>query len=94
MENKKNIFKWELDFYSVVVGFLLALCLLLVFGAADRDNNNRRYESCVAGTDELAVFIIDTQTGHTWRLGRGSFYDFGTPQSPKSSRKSLQTIVR
>lgn len=94
MENKKNIFKLELDFSSVVIGFLLAFCLLLAFGAANRDNNNRRYECCAAGTDELAVFVIDTQTGHAWRLGRGSFYDFGTPQSPISSRKSIQNILK
>jgi len=93
MERKKNMLKWDLNFYSVAVGFLLALCLFLALGAAGGNNNRGRYECCAAGTDELAVFVIDTQTGQTWRLGRNSSYDFGTPQSPRSSRKSIMPVV-
>ncbi len=94
MNYKKNIQKWNLGFSSVAIGFLLVLCLMLAVGAAGRNDNSRgKYECCAAGTDELAVFVIDTQTGQTWRLGRSSSYDFGTPQSPRSSRKSIRPIV-
>jgi hypothetical protein len=95
MNYKKNTQKWSLDFPSIAIGLLLAFCLILAFGAADRnDNNIGKYECCAAGTDELAVFVIDTQTGQTWRLGRSSYYDFGTPQSPKSTRQSISPIVK
>jgi len=94
MERKKNIPKWNLNFLSLVIGFVLALCMILIAGADSRNDNLRgRYECCAAGNDDLAVFVIDTQTGQTWRLGRGSLIDYGTPQSPKSSRKSITPIV-
>jgi len=94
MERKKNMHKWDLNFTGLAIGFLLALCLIFAVGAAGRNDNNRgKYECCTAGTDELAVFVIDTQTGQTWRLGRSSSFDFGTPQSPKSSRRSITPIV-
>jgi hypothetical protein len=95
MNYKKNIKDWNPNFSSIAIGFLLALCLILAFGAAVRNDNSRgKYECCAAGTDELAVFVIDTQTGQTWRLGRSSSYDFGTPQSPKSTRQSISPIVK
>ncbi len=94
MENKENMRKWNLDFSSIAIGFLLALCLIFVVGAAGRNDNSKgKYQCCAAGTDELAVFVIDTQTGQTWRLGRSSTYDFGTPQSPKSTRQSILPLV-
>jgi hypothetical protein len=94
MERRKHTLKWDLNLSSVAIGFLLALCLFLTIGAAVGNNNRGKYECCSAGTDELAVFVIDTQTGQTWRLGRNSSYDFGTPQSPKSTRQSIQPMVK
>lgn len=94
MERRKHMLKWDLNISSIAIGFLLALCLFLTLGAAGGNNNKGKYECCAAGTDELAVFVIDTETGQTWRLGRSSFYDFGTPQSPKSTRQSIQPIVK
>jgi hypothetical protein len=95
MKCKINIFKWGLDTTSLAIGFVLAIFLLFAVGAAVRNDNSRgRYECCAAGSDDLAVFVIDTQTGQTWRLGRNSSYDFGTPQSPKSSRRSITPIVK
>jgi hypothetical protein len=73
---------------------LLASFLMFAVGAAGRNDSSKgRYECCAAGNDDLAVFVIDTQTGQTWRLGRSSLIDYGTPQSPKSSRKSITPIV-
>ncbi len=94
MEHRKNMLKWDLNISSIAIGSLLALCLFLTLGAASGNDNRGKYECCPAGTDELAVFVIDTQTGQTWRLGRSSSYDFGTPQSPKSIRKSIQPIAK
>jgi hypothetical protein len=95
MNYKKNIQKWNLDFYSVTIGFLLALCFIIAVGAAGKDDDGKgKYECCAAGNDELAVFVIDTQTGQTWRLGRSSLYDFGTPQSPQSRRQSISPVVK
>lgn len=94
MKHEQNKHEWNLNFPSLAIGFLLALCLILIAGAGGGNDNVRgRYECCTAGNDELSVFVIDTQTGQTWRLGRNASFDFGTPQSPKSSRKSITPIV-
>jgi hypothetical protein len=42
---------------------------------------------------DRAVFVIDTQTGHTWSLSRTDTYDFGTPQARKSIRRSITPIA-
>ena len=95
MKRKINKNKYKLDISSLVIGFLLALCLMFAVGAAGGNGSSKgRYECCAAGNDDLAVFVLDTQTGQTWRLGRNSSYDFGTPQSPKSSRRSITPIVK
>lgn len=94
MKRKINLHKWELHISSLAIGFLLALCLVFAVGASVRNDNGKgRYESCAAGNDDLAVFVIDTQTGQTWRLGRGSFIDYGTPQSPKFFLKNITSTI-
>ena len=94
MKRKININKWVPDISSLAIGFLLALCLVFAVGATGgNDSSKGRYECCTAGNDDLAVFVVDTQTGQTWRLGRGSLIDYGTQQSPRSSRKSITPIV-
>ena len=89
MEHKR--LNWNLNFGSLAIGFLLALCLILVIGAAG--SNHGRYQCCAAGDDNLAVFVIDTETGQTWRFSRTDTYNFGTPQARKSIRRSITPMV-
>ncbi len=94
MEHNKQVLYQNLNLCSLAIGFLLALCLLLVVGAAGSyDNNSQRYQCCAAGNEPLSVFVIDTETGHTWRLSRNDMYDFGTPSEPKSIRRSIRPMV-
>jgi len=94
MENNKKVLYWNLNFSSLVIGFLLALCLLLVVGAVgNNDGDSRRYQCSATGNSDLSVFVIDTETGHTWRLSRNDMYDFGTPSAPKSIRRSIRPMV-
>lgn len=88
--NKHN---WNLNFNSLAIGFALALCLMLSIGAAESNDNTGQYQCCAAGGDDLAVFVIDTETGQTWRLGRTDMYDFGTPYQRKSIRRSITPMV-
>ena len=94
MEFTKQGLNWNLNFSSLVIGFLLALCLLLVIAAAGAyDDSIGRYQCCAAGNESLTVFVIDTETGQTWRLSRTDMYDFGTPRERKSARRSITPIV-
>ncbi len=90
MEHNKQLPRGNLNLSSMVIGFLLALCLLLAVGAADGNGNvSKRYQCSAAGSSDVAVFVIDTETGHTWRLSRNDMYDFGTPSQPRSIRRSI-----
>jgi len=94
MEHSKQVLHWNLNLSSLTIGFLLALCLLLAVGATKSyDNNSQRYQCCAAGNEPLAVFVIDTETGNTWRLSRNDMYDFGTPSQPRSIRRSIRPMV-
>jgi len=94
MEHNKQLIRRNLNLSSLVIGFLLALCLLLVVGAAGgNDGGSKRYQCSAAGNSDLAVFVIDTETGHTWRLSRTDMYDFGTPSQPRSVRRSISPKV-
>jgi hypothetical protein len=76
----------------MLIGFLMALCVALALGAASGTGGGPGpYQCCAA--DDLSVFVIDTQTGQTWRLGRTENYDFGTPFERKSLRKSITPMV-
>ena len=91
MEHKKQRLNWNLNFGSLAIGFLLALCLILVIGAAG--SKHGRYQCCAAGDDNLAVFVTDTETGQTWRFSRTDTYNFGSPQARKSIRRSITPMV-
>ena len=94
MEHNKQLLHWNLNVNSLAIGFLVALCLLLVVGASKSyDNNSQRYQCCAAGNEPLAVFVIDTETVNTWRLGRNDMYDFGTPSQPRSIRRSIRPMI-
>ena len=95
MELKKQRLNWNLNLSSVAIGFLLALCLILAIGAVEGNNEEPgQYQCCAAGNDNLAVFVIDTETGQTWRLSRNDMYDFGSPDAPKSIRRSITPMVQ
>lgn len=86
MQSKKKGYRVRIDIGRLLIGLLLGICLMFTIGVSS--NNSERYQCCAAGDDSLAVFVIDTQTGQVWRLSRTDTYDFGTPTSRKSTRKS------
>ena len=90
MERTKHALSRHADIKHLIIGFLLGVCLMLAAAATEsNDNDVGTYQCCAAGDDPLAVFVIDTQTGQAWRLGRTEAYDFGTPGNPKSVRRSV-----
>ena len=91
MEYKILCRSMYIDMKSLVIGVLLTLCIVLAAGASQ--SNLGPYQCCAAGDDQLGVFVIDTQTGQTWKLGRTTTYDFGTPQAPKSRRSNVTPFV-
>ena len=66
---------------NLIAGFLLGVCVVLLMGASANDQGP--FQSCRAGQNDTAIFVIDTRDGHTWRFSRTDFDDFGTPVSPK-----------
>jgi len=94
MQNQKQLCNWNAGFKNFIFGFLLGLCVMLAIAAASSNEGNPgQYLCCAAGDDSLAVFVIDTETGHTWRLSRTDNYDFGTPHARKSVRHSVTPFV-
>ncbi len=68
------------DLKTLVAGFLLGVCVMLLAGAGA--NETGPYQCREAGTNDMAIFVIDTRDGHIWRMGRGICIDFGTPIKP------------
>ena len=94
MQNKQQTRNRHAGFKNFVIGFLLGLCVMLAIAAASSNyEGSGQYQCCAAGDDSLAVFVIDTETGQTWRLGRTDHYDLGTPHSRKSVRRSVTPFV-
>ncbi|MBN1807053.1 MAG: hypothetical protein JW837_17525 [Sedimentisphaerales bacterium] len=93
MENNKQKLNCNFNLNNLLIGFLLALCLLLTIGAMGNNYSSQRYQCCAAGNEPLAVFVIDTETGQTWRLSRTDTYDFGSPSAPKSIRQSIKPML-
>lgn len=91
---KRKSLDLNVNLGSLVVGFLLAVCLMLAAGAASGGSDEvGQYQCCAAGGDDLAVFVIETNTGQTWRLSRTEQFDFGTPYSRKSVRRSITPML-
>ncbi len=69
----------KVDVKSMLIGFVFALCLLMVFGAATKDDGPvGRYQIEFAGGEKC--FIIDTCTGRVWyRLNNAQGVPFGCP---------------
>ena len=74
----------------MVIGFLLALCLVLAVGAATGNESAGPYRISAGGD---AAFVLDTQTGHVWQLSRSDNIDLGTPLNRKSIRKSITPML-
>ncbi len=91
MERKAQQCNCNINLSSLAIGFLLALCLALALGAVKKDESEGPYR-CSA-VSEGAVFVIDTQTGHTWQLSRSDHLDLGTPAERKSNRRSITPMV-
>lgn len=87
LEKQNNI-----DFKYLALGLIIGICLIMVIGAAS--DGRGRYQACNAGDNDQAVYVIDTQTGQTWRMSRTDTLDFGTPQQRKSERRSETPITR
>ncbi len=68
------------DFKTLAIGFLLGAGVMLLTGAAANDPGP--YHCREAGTNDMAIFVIDTRDGHVWRMSRTDFLDFGTPSRP------------
>ena len=62
MNIKKQIGKVA-DFKNLIIGFLLGVCLMLLTGAGA--NEQGPFLCCTAGTNDTAVFVVDSRDGHT-----------------------------
>jgi len=91
MEQEKQRKNWNIHFGSMVIGFLLALCLALALGAAADGDSAGPYQ--VSASSDMAVFVIDTRTAQTWQLSRSDNIDLGTPFDRKSLRRSITPMV-
>jgi hypothetical protein len=93
MQNKEQTSQICADLKNLIIGFLLGLCIMFAIAAASNNYSPGRYQCCHSGDDSLAVFVIDTETGQTWRLSRSDNYDFGTPNARKSIRRNVVPLV-
>ncbi|HLB73731.1 MAG TPA: hypothetical protein VJJ98_06910 [Sedimentisphaerales bacterium] len=82
---------WNIDFGSVVIGFLLAFCLVLAVGAATGGDSAGPYR--ISSGCDTSAFVLDTETGHVWQLSRSDNIDLGTPLNRKSIRKSITPML-
>ncbi len=92
MEHKSKRGGWNIHFSSLVIGFLLALCLVLAVGAATGSDSAGQYR--ISSGSDVSAFVIDTQTGHAWQISQGDNIDLGTPFDRKSVRQSVTPKVR
>lgn len=77
----------NIDFSSMIIGFLLAACLALALGAATGSQSEGPYQ--VSATGDLTAYVIDTRTGECWQVSRGDNVELGTPHERKSRRTSI-----
>ena len=88
IENREQNNNRKVNVKNLVIGFLLGLALMLVIGS---NGSGGKYQCSAAGDDPSAVFVIDTQTGQTWKLGRKETLNYGTPQARMSERAREKT---
>jgi len=86
---------WNINLNSMVVGFLLAVCLLLTLGVDGPTETESEgpgpFQVCQAG--DMSVFVLDSQTGQVWKIGRTETYDYGTPWQRRSARTNVIPTV-
>lgn len=93
MEQEKQKQNWNINFSSMAIGFLLALCLALTLGAIGSAGDESAGPYRCSANSDMAVFVIDTRTGQTWQLSRSHNIDLGTPFDRKSLRTSITPMV-
>jgi hypothetical protein len=86
MEKKERKPGWNINFSSMIIGFLLAACLALALGAASTRSGGP-YQ--ISANSDLSAYVIDTRTGEAWQISRGDNIEFGTPFDRKSRRTSV-----
>ena len=90
MKEEKQTFTWNVNLSSVIIGFLLALCLTLALGASGSGSEGP-YR--ISAASEMGAYVIDTETGHTWMVSRTDQIDLGTPFDRVSRRRSIIPMV-
>ena len=95
MNQQKITCTWNINISSVIIGFLLATCLILTLGANNPTQNASDGPGPfqVSSAGDLSMCILDTQTGQAWLVGRTETYDYGTPWQRRSVRKSVLATV-
>ncbi len=83
----------KLDIKSFAIGFLLSVTIALLLASSNSDGDSGRYRCCESSGDPLAVFVVDSFTGHTWRLDRAGTIDYGMPYKRASLRTSITPKV-
>ena len=78
----------NVNFSSLVIGFLLATCLALALGASTGGTGPEGTYQVSANSD-LSAYVIDTRTGETWQVSRGDNVELGTPSERKSNRTTM-----
>jgi hypothetical protein len=76
----------------LVIGFLLGVSIILLTGAGANDPGP--YQCREAGTNDMAIFVVDTRDGHIWRMSRGDCLDFGTPIKPAAEKTGTVPPVK
>jgi|GEM_PF-2958103 len=82
--------KTAFDIKSLLIGFLLALCITMALGLRNQSNENGRYQ-ILAGINDGAT-LYEPQTGHVWFVGRDIWIDCGTPENPKAISFYLERV--
>ncbi len=90
MEQKRQRRETNIHFSCVVIGFLLALCLTLALGAS-YGGSGGPYQ--ISSGSDVSAFVINTETGHMWKVTRAHNYDFGTPLDRKSRRQDIVPYI-
>ena len=57
---------------NILLGFLMATCMFLLIGATGESSENGRYQAWNETDEEKDTFMLDTKTGHYFRLHRNN----------------------
>jgi hypothetical protein len=81
--------KTAFDIKSILIGFLLALCITMALGLRNQSNETGRYQILAGAT---GATLYQPQTGHVWFVGGNKWIDCGTPENPKSICFWLESV--